>query len=219
MTDVAAFDFDGTISKRDTLVPFLATTAGVFRFVAACSRLGLAGTRRSTSPGDRDRMKEHMIELLLGGRPEEEMRDRGERYARDLLTGDRLRTEMLTRVREHRRAGHRTVIVSASLVHYLDPIARLLDIDDVIGVEPEVIDGRLTGRLVRPNVRAQQKAVRLREWLDAPAEGPLGVRLHSYGNSSGDHELLAMADEAWWLGRPTKVPAGARVFTPGAPLG
>ena len=28
-----------------------------------------------------------------------------------------------------------------------------------------------------------------------------------------------LADEAWWLGRPTKVPAGARVFTPGAPLG
>jgi phosphoserine phosphatase len=65
-------------------------------------------------------------------------------------------------------------------------------------------------------VRAEQKALRLREWLGQPAEGPLdGVRVWGYGNSSGDHALLEMSDHAYWLGRPAKVPSGATAFTPG----
>jgi phosphoserine phosphatase len=108
------------------------------------------------------------------------------------------------------------LFVSASLVYYLEPLATMLDVQDVLAVEPEVRDGRLTGELVRPNVRAEQKALRLREWLGAPEHGPLeGVELWGYGNSSGDHELLAMSDHAAWMGRPNKVPAGCRVFRPG----
>jgi phosphatidylglycerophosphatase C len=215
---IAAFDFDGTISKRDTLVPFLAKVAGPTRFTAACARLGLLGARRKVPIQDRDRLKEHMIQLLLGGRSEEDLRHAGELYARDLLTGDRLRPEVVARVHEHHRVGHTTVIVSASLVYYLEPIARELSMDGVIGVEPEVADGVLTGRLSRPNVRAEQKAVRLREWLGAPPDGELDVTVHGYGNSSGDHALLAMSERAWWFGRPSKTPEGSRPFVPGAPL-
>ena len=41
-----------------------------------------------------------------------------------------------------------------------------------------------------PNVRAEQKAVRLREWLGQPPTGSLvDAELWAYGNSSGDHEL------------------------------
>lgn len=217
-TVVAAFDFDGTISRRDTLIPFLARAAGRSRFVAANARLGLSGLRGRLALRDRDLVKEQMLELLLAGRSEDELRSLGERYAQELLERDRLRSDVVTRVEEHVDAGHRTVIVSASLVYYLEPVARALSIDDVIGVEPEVVDGRLTGRLARPNVRAGQKPLRLREWLDAPATGPVGVRVHGYGNSSGDHELLAASDVAWWLGRPAKLPPGARVFTPGQAL-
>jgi len=218
VTDVAAFDFDGTISRRDTLMPFLARTAGPARFAAACARLGLLSARGRIPRGDRDRTKEHLIEMLLSGRRESDMRSLGERYARDLMTGDRLRPEMVDRVHAHRDAGHRTVIVSASLVHYLDPIARELGIDAVIGVEPEVAQGLLTGALARPNVRAGEKATRLAAWLGPAATGQSRPRLHAYGNSSGDHALLEMADRRWWLGRPSKVPEGATQFTGSAPL-
>lgn len=86
----------------------------------------------------------------------------------------------------------------------------------VLAVELAQQEGRLTGGLARPNVRAEQKAVRLRDWLGAPDSGPLeGTRLWGYGNSSGDHALLEMSDHAFWLGRPSKVPRGAEVFVPG----
>ena len=215
---IAAFDFDGTITKRDTLVPFLAKVSGPARFTSACAQLGLLGARRKVPLQDRDRIKEHMIELLLGGRSEHDLQRAGERYARDLLTGDRLRPDVVARIHEHHRVGHGTVIVSASLIYYLEPIARELSMDGVIGVEPEVVDGVLTGRLARPNVRADEKAVRLREWLGAAPDGELDITVHGYGNSSGDHALLEMCEQGWWFGKAAKVPGRAKPFRPGSPL-
>jgi phosphatidylglycerophosphatase C len=215
---VAAFDFDGTLSRRDTLVPFLARVGGRRRFAAVCARLGLSGARGALAIRDRDEVKAAMLQLLFAGRSEDELRSRGELYARDLLS-DQLRPMVLERLHRHREAGHRTVIVSASLVYYLEPLATELGMDGVIGVEPEVRDGVLTGGLARPNVRAEQKVVRLREWLGAPADGPIGDSfLWGYGNTSGDHELLAMSNRAYWLGRPSRVPAGVELLTPETPL-
>ncbi|MEZ5239298.1 MAG: haloacid dehalogenase-like hydrolase [Microthrixaceae bacterium] len=103
--------------------------------------------------------------------------------------------------------------MSASLRYYLDPIARHLDMTDVIAVELEERDGVLTGALSAPNVRAEQKALRLREWLGIGEDAPMdGVELWAYGNSSGDHALLELADHAYWLGRPDARPPEAVQF-------
>ncbi len=212
---IAAFDFDGTLSRRDTLVPFLAMASGRRRFAQVCGRLGLAGARRSVDLRDRDDVKQQLLRELFVGRDEEELRRLGARYARDLLS-DQLRPDVLSRLEDHRRAGHEVLFVSASLVYYLEPLAELLGVRAVLAVELAQQEGRLTGGLARPNVRAEQKAVRLRDWLGAPDSGPLeGTRLWGYGNSSGDHALLEMSDHAFWLGRPSKVPRGAEVFVPG----
>lgn len=216
---VAAFDFDGTVSRRDTLVPFLASAAGPRRFAAACSRVGLSGARRRVELGDRDAVKAELIRLLFAGRAEDDLRELGARYAARLLDRE-LRDDVVRRIEAHRGAGHETLFVSASLVYYLEPLAESLGVDHVIAVEPEVRDGRLTGDLARPNVRAEQKAVRLREWLGQPPTGPMtAVELWAYGNSSGDHELLSLADERrrYWLGRASKCPTGVEVFSPASP--
>ena len=140
-------------------------------------------------------------------------------YAARLIDSG-LRPEMVEEVRRHVAAGHRTLFVSASLEDYLLPIARYLGMSGVIAVELERRDGRLTGRLAAPNVRAEQKAVRLREHLGAPSSGPLeGIELWAYGNSSGDHALLEMADHALWLGAPEKRPPGVEQYGPTTAFG
>lgn len=212
---IAAFDFDGTLSRRDTLVPFLASAGGRARFARVCANLGVSGARRTVDVRDRDGLKEQMIRQLFAGRSESELVSRARLYSRDLLT-NQLRPEVLRRLDQHRDAGHEVVFVSASLAHYLDPLAAELGVAGVLAVELESVDGRLTGGLARPNVRAEQKAIRLREWLGQEPHGPLdGVELWAYGNSSGDHALLELADHAFWLGRPNRRPAGVAPFRPG----
>lgn len=214
---VAAFDFDGTVSRRDTLVPFVARVAGLPRSVGASIAAGWSAVaRKEFDLRDRDELKAHMVQRLLAGRSEREVERDAGLYAARLLDRE-LRPEMVDQVRRHVAAGHETLFVSASLAYYLRPVARHLGMTDVIGVELEVHDGELSGALARPNVRAAQKEVRLREWLGVEAEGPMeGIELWSYGNSSGDHALMAMADHAYWLGKPDRTPAGAVLFAPGA---
>jgi phosphatidylglycerophosphatase C len=213
---VAVFDFDGTLSRRDTLIPFVARVAGPLRSVSGSVAAGWSGLRGGFDWRNRDELKEHMVERLLTGHEERDLVRRGGAYATRLLDGG-LRPEMVEQLRRHVAAGHETLFVSASLVYYLEPLARHFDMTAVIGVEPEAVDGVLTGRLLHPNVRASEKESRLRGWLGAPGGGPIeGLEMWAYGNSSGDHELLAMADHAFWLGRPDRCPPGARQFLPGA---
>lgn len=213
---VAAFDFDGTLTYRDTLVPFMGTAAGWGRLGAASLRIGIDSLRRKMDVADRDEVKAEMLRRLFTGTETTEIRRRGGNYAKQILrSSKKINPAVLARLREHIDAGHDVVFVSASLVYYLNPIAEELGIHHVIAVELSSTEGYLTGNLTRPNVRAGQKAIRLREWLGEPAEGPLtSTELWAYGNSSGDHEMLAMADHSYWLGKGTRIPHGSVLFNP-----
>lgn len=198
---IAAFDFDGTLTRRDTLLPFLVRTCGAQAVaraaatvapVAARARLG----RLEAEVHHRDAAKERLLAALLSGRPASWLDEAGVAYARTLAT--RLRPSIAAQVAWHRNAGHELVIVSASLGAYLRPFAQAEGFHHVIAVELEVgLDGALTGALDGPNVRGPEKAVRLRRWLG----GTEPDLLWAYGNSSGDAELLAMADVPVWVDR------------------
>ncbi len=188
---VAAFDFDGTLSKRDNVVPFLRLVAGtgaVVRATAAAAPLFPQGLRDDAV---RDQAKAVVLRMTLGGLHERHVRDVGERYAR-LVVARHLRPSMVAALEQHRRDGHHLVLVSASLTEYLEPIAALLDIPTVLATAMEVgPDGRLTGEIAGANVRAGEKVRRLDAWLgDEPSF------VHAYGDSRGDDELLARADRA-----------------------
>jgi phosphatidylglycerophosphatase C len=108
-----------------------------------------------------------------------------------------LRPDTLGRLRWHQERGHRTVLVSASLRPYLEPLGAELAVDAVLCTDAEVLDGRYTGRLEGPNCRAGEKVVRLQAWLEA--SGLTGARLWAYGDSRGDREMLASADHPVWV--------------------
>ncbi len=216
---VAAFDFDGTLTHRDTLVPFMARAGGWAKLGATSVRIGLDSARGRVSR-DRDEVKAEMLRRLFTGHETTELRRRGSVYAKEILASKRINAGVLARLKQHLDAGHEVVFVSASLVYYLTPIAQELGVHHVIAVELSAEAGIFTGALTHPNVRAEQKAIRLREWLGEDAEGPLtSVELWAYGNSSGDHQLLAMADHAYWLGKEAKIPSGSAMFDPTFRLG
>jgi phosphatidylglycerophosphatase C len=196
---IAAFDFDGTLTRRDTLLPFLTRACGPRAVGRTLGRVAptAARARAGRLPSEihhRDATKAALLSGLLAGRREDWLRTEGRQYATTL--GAKLRPEMVEQVRWHRDAGHELVIVSASLRTYLDPFAASFGFDHVIAVELEADgDGILTGAMAGSNVRGEEKAVRLRAWLgdDAPE------MVWAYGNSSGDTELLAMADVPVWV--------------------
>lgn len=190
---VAAFDFDGTLAREDTFVPFL-------RHACGNRRVALAAASAARSTRDRDALKLACLQTLFRGWAEARFAALGEAYAARLP--GLLRPAMLDRLRWHQAEGHAVVIVSASLGTYLRPLAEELKIDEALGVELVSAGGTLTGEVIGgANCRGPGKVERLRAWLDG-AYGPgTPVELWAYGDSAGDEELLAAADHPTWVGR------------------
>lgn len=199
---VAAFDFDGTIARRDTVVPFLTSVAGraaVGRAVTARMPQLLRIAAGRADGGARDEEKERFIRQLLAGRRGDDVDNAGSRFASALWAKQRFRPDIMERLAWHRSRGHEIVIVSASLDVYLRPLAPRLGVGDVISCSlARDEQGVLTGELVGGNVRGPEKVRRLTAWLGGE-EALAATELWAYGDSSGDDELLAVADH------PTRV--------------
>lgn len=197
---VAAFDVDGTLTTQDCVVPFLRRTAGTTVLARRLLRSPLS-LARAAARRDRDALKAASAAAAFTGRPVDAVVADAAGFARD-VHDHRLRGEVVESLRRHVDAGDTVLLVSASFEVYLRPLAELLGVDDVLGVRLEVgSDGLLTGRLDGPNCRGPEKVVRLHDWLEQHAGGRRDVHLTAYGDSRGDRELLADADEAHWLGR------------------
>jgi HAD superfamily hydrolase (TIGR01490 family) len=54
---------------------------------------------------------------------------------------------MRARVAEHKRAGDRLVVITASVFFFAEPLVRELEIDELLGTQVGFVDGRCTGRV------------------------------------------------------------------------
>jgi len=206
---LAAFDLDGTLTRRDTLMPFLLRLMGRNRTYATLLASSLPLARAAALGGPhRDRAKAVVLQRVFGGLSLAALAEAAEPFADDIVAHG-LRPEMRDRVGWHRSEGHELVLVSASPELYVTPIGRRLGFDAVLATRLEVdADGRLTGRILGTNCRGPEKVVRLREWRG----GALTVA-YAYGDSAGDREMLALATTGVKLGRsrryrPDRQPLG-----------
>lgn len=209
MSDVvAAFDVDGTLTTTDTFVPFVRSVvgpAGTVMLALWSAPLAVGVVTRLSS---RDRLKAAVCDATFAGRRVGDVATLGESHAERIRTRW-LRDDVVARLRWHQQAGHRTVLVSASIRPYLDPLGAWLGVDDVICTDLGADDhGRHDGTLVGGNCRGPAKVARLVDHLGGrPGE------LWAYGDSTGDRELLAAADHALLVGR---APVRADPGTPAA---
>jgi phosphatidylglycerophosphatase C len=189
---LAAFDLDGTLTRRDTLLPFLLQAVGRDRAYRALLASSLTLARAAARGGaHRDRAKAAVLRRALAGVPQAVLAEAAESYA-DLVVAQGLRPDVRARVDWHRAERHELVLVSASPELYVAPIGRRLGFDEVLATRLEVeAAGLLTGRLLGANCRGPEKVARLRQW-----RGDDLVVAYAYGDSTGDREMLALAATA-----------------------
>jgi phosphatidylglycerophosphatase C len=185
--DIAAFDVDRTLTRRDCVLPFLTRVAGRVRVAAAlgrCLPLLVASTRHRQR---RDDVKAALSRSVFAGRAAVDVERAGKEFAGEVA--DRwLRDDVVRRLAWHVDSGHQVVLVTASFAAYVRPLAHRLGAAHVVATELEVVDGQLTGRLAGGNCRGDEKVRRLAALFGDPA--PLAW---AYGDSRDDRPLLAAA--------------------------
>jgi HAD superfamily hydrolase (TIGR01490 family) len=199
---VAAFDFDGTLTRRDSLLPFLRHYVGTARFLAMMAAMSPVLAAYLLRAMRNDRAKEAVLRRFLGGEALADVDAAGESFALRRLPA-LLRAEAFERFTWHKAQGHTCILVSASLIHYLRPWSRRVGFDHVIASRLEIdADRRVTGRLVEGNCYGAEKARRLRSLLATMATRTL----FAYGDSRGDREMLELADHSYYRSMPRVQP-------------
>jgi phosphatidylglycerophosphatase C len=217
---VAAFDFDGTLTRGDSLLPFLRLALGWPRLLwtllvcapwLAAYALGVMGNQRA---------KARLLRASLRGRSVAQLERLAAQFTLKGLA-EAWRADALATLREHQQAGHLCVIVSASPDIYLRSVARQLGVAHLICTELQVQNGVLSGEMHTPNCHGEQKAIRLKAWIagrrTAQAAGPNlpPVTLYAYGDSGGDAAMLRLANYAFLRGKPLAgQPAGQPTKAP-----
>ncbi len=191
---IAAFDFDGTLTTRDSLLQFLFYTSGTQRtlFAILKSSLTLLGTCLGLA--SRQEAKEALIASLYKGIYKKDLLSLGEAFASTQLN-QILRPIMIQRLKWHQEQGHTCILVSANLDVYLNAWSEQNGFSATICSRLATDhEGRITGKLDSPNCWGPEKKRRLFEWLsDIPRDSYI---LYAYGDSRGDQELLSSADFA-----------------------
>jgi phosphatidylglycerophosphatase C len=231
---IAAFDFDGTLTDRDTLILFLkfvfgvsltgravigaalqmaASSSAVSRQFVSMGPLQSPGVDRSTAGAvkrphgneltrnstrwgqwSRQSLKEALLTQLLQGVSRSLLEEKGALFAREVV-GRFIRPQAWRRFIWHRDRGDRCILVSANIDLHLVPWAKQAGFHDILTSRCATTEaGLLTGKLEGFNCRGAEKRERL-ERLLGPRQDFI---LYAYGDSSGDRELLAFADYAYY---------------------
>jgi HAD superfamily hydrolase (TIGR01490 family) len=202
---VAAFDFDGTVTRGASTVSFLIAVRGLLPVAVALVRTSPQLVRAALFSGSAaDEYKEKLFVRLLRGMTDEELTRKGRVFAANHLAL-RLRPEVRRRIEWHKERGHRVVLVSASVEHYIAPAAEILGMDGALATRLAVdAAGIVSGLFDGKNCRGAEKYARVVGWLRANGLAGAEVSqavLWAYGNSRGDAWLLGAADHAVDAGR------------------
>lgn len=200
---VAVFDFDGTITRRDSMGPFLLASVPRRRLLPAMAKLSPRMFAYAFGVVPNWRLKEAVLTAALGGTPVTVFERLASQFASGRLPS-MVRPDALSRMRWHQGMGHRVVIATASLEAYVRPWAVTQGVADVVGTRLEVEAHRLTGRIAGRNCYGAEKVARL-EALIADLHR---ITVYAYGDSRGDREMLALARYAIYRPFRARQPAG-----------
>jgi phosphatidylglycerophosphatase C len=187
---LAVFDLDGTITRRDTLAQYVFgyLWRHPWRFLGLPlvlpATIGFALKLR-----DRGQLKAAFIRATLRGCTREQIEEWNAAFVPALLARG-VFADAIARVAGHREAGDHLVLMSASVDFYVPAIGRALGFAETICTGVRWNGDRLDGTLTTPNRRGVAKV----HCFEALRQAHPGMKTAAYGNAGSDLPHLRLAD-------------------------
>ncbi len=187
--NLALFDLDGTITRKDTFIEFLKSSVPPLTIASGALKLMLPTWQYFRKKIANHRYKEQVLTHFYGGWEVEKFTGSAEEYSRKRLQ-QIVKQSALDRLAWHGERGDRIVVVSASIRFWLEAWCREHGAE-LICTELVVQDGKITGKLDGPNCYGPEKVKRINAFLSLSDY----ETIYAYGDSRGDREMLALADK------------------------
>ena len=187
MKRIYAFDFDGTLTTRDTLLAFIRYAKGTGAFLWGFLRHAHLLVLMKLGLYPNWKAKQRVFSYFFKGMSLEEFDTLCRQFAAD--NRQLLRPEGVKTLQQAQADGAEVLIVSASIDNWVQPFFPEVK---VVGTQVEVKNGHLSGLFLTQNCYGEEKVHRILALYPDRSE----YHLIAFGDSRGDKELLAFADES-----------------------
>lgn len=191
-TNLALFDFDGTITSKDTLFEFCRFKVGNTRFVIGLAFLAPILILQRLKVISAQRAKERFLNYFIGTLPQEKFNGLCQSFA-DKKIPALVRKGAVATLNQYKTNGTRIIIVSASPENWIKPWANPLGIE-VIATKLVVSNGSISGKIDGKNCNGDEKVNRIKNEVNLE----LHPIIAAYGDSTGDVPMLNLAHQKFF---------------------
>jgi len=189
---LAVFDFDGTITTRDTMFDFISFYHNKWKLILGLCVLSPILVLYKLGFISNTSAKQKLLSFFFKGEKVDSFEKKSQEYISKIELI--VRSKAIEAIKWHQEQGHTVLIDSASIDRWIQPWANKIGIDTVIATKLEIKDGIFTGNLASKNCYGKEKVSRLLELF--PSESI--YLMYAYGDSRGDKELLKIADHSFY---------------------
>lgn len=191
-SNIAFFDFDGTITRSDTMLKLAAYhkgAAGYFSAMAQISpwlvamKLGIISTQKG---------KEKFLTHFFGGLSEVSFEQLCNNFTKEVLPFQ-IRADAMATIKKHQANNDKVVVVSASAQNWVAPWCR----ENGLAYECSCLklnNGIITGKLEGTNCNGTEKVNRILQVYQLEEY----KQIFCYGDTKADNEMLQIATDPFY---------------------
>lgn len=189
---LALFDFDGTITRKDSLAEFVIFTKGRWNYYAGLFALAPVLVLFKTGLIPNWRAKEKLLSYFFKGMPIDEFQNECNEFVARRLP-EIIRVRALEKIDDYLKSGFRIIVVSASPENWVKVWTDSRKME-CIATRLEVSERKLTGKIAGKNCHGVEKVDRICKLVDISAFSDV----HTYGDSRGDQAMLDLGKRRFY---------------------
>jgi phosphatidylglycerophosphatase C len=186
------FDFDGTITTKDTFLEFIKFYRGSLRFYAGFLFLSPWLILMKLKLFPNYKAKEKALSWFFRGESVDVFKEKCAKFCATVVPA-LVRPKALSEIEAYQAAGEKVIVISASAENWVQPWCDKHSIE-CMATKLEIADGRITGKISGFNCYGREKENRIRGCYDLKDYD----EIVAYGDSSGDLEMLALAQQQYY---------------------
>ena len=188
------FDFDGTLTQKDTFFQFIFFTCGTFKTVMGFILLSPLVLLYFVKIVSASSLKKKILSFFYNEKKYFCLNEKGKNFINHLHSSGNLKTEIIVKMKEYKTAGDEVCIVSASPDTWIRPFAAEYLVN-YICTELEYENEKFNGQFKTKNCNGPEKAARIKEKYNLSDFN----EIIAYGNSKGDKEMFDLADKRLYI--------------------
>lgn len=186
------FDFDGTITCKDSMLEFVKFTNGNFQFYLSFIHLLPFWILYFFGLLNAQKMKEKFLAHFFIGKTQEELFRYGENFGKNQLPAI-CKPSAIRKIEYYKQEKCKIIVVSASSNLWLQAWADSIGLE-LICTELEFKNQVFTGKILGKNCNGEEKVNRIKAYLNLSDY----KTIIAYGDSKGDLPMLSLANEAYF---------------------